>query len=67
MIGRLKHSLKDKCPECGKVLQLRVYDFETIENGIEIILPKEYICCSNKNCEYEQELEQKRRRRIEEV
>ena len=60
--GRLKHSLKDRCPDCGKILQLRVREIDTIEKGIEVILQEEYICCSNKSCDYEKQLEQKRRR-----
>jgi ssDNA-binding Zn-finger/Zn-ribbon topoisomerase 1 len=64
-LGRLKHSLKERCPECGKVLQLRVIDVKTMNNGIEVIVPKEYIACSNRNCDYEREVEQKRRRRQE--
>jgi ssDNA-binding Zn-finger/Zn-ribbon topoisomerase 1 len=67
MIGRLKHSLKEKCPECGKILQVRVIDIKTMENGIPISLPKEYIACSNKNCDYERGVEQKRRRRQEDL
>ena len=62
MIGRLKHSLKEKCPECKKVLQLRVRDIKSVLKGVEIIIPEEYICCSNKNCNYERDIEQKRRR-----
>ena len=62
MIGRLKHSLKEKCPECGKVLQLRVRDIKSILKGVEITIPEEYICCSDKNCDYEVAIEQKRRR-----
>lgn len=60
--GRLKRSLKEKCPDCGKVLQLRVREIDAIEKGIEIVLQEEYICCSNQHCDYEQEVEQKRRR-----
>jgi hypothetical protein len=66
MIGRLKHSLKERCPECGKVLQLRVKDTDTMKDGIEITVPIEYIACSNKSCDYERSVEQKRRRRQEE-
>jgi hypothetical protein len=66
MIGRLKHTLKERCPECGKVLQVRVLDIVTLIDGIRVTTPKEHISCSNKNCEYEREVEQKRRRRKEE-
>jgi len=63
MLGKLKRSLKDRCPLCGKNLQLRVREIETINRGMETLIPEEYICCSNRNCIYEQELEQKRVRR----
>jgi hypothetical protein len=66
MIGKLKHSLKERCPECGKVLQLRVVDILSLMDGIQITTPFEYIACSNKSCEYERDIEQKRRRRKEE-
>jgi hypothetical protein len=65
--GKLKHTLKERCPECGKVLQLREISIATIENGVEVSVPNEYICCSNKNCDYERDIEQKRRRRQEEI
>ena len=60
--GRLKRSLKEKCPECGKVLQIRVIEKESVKEGEIITIQEEYICCSNKSCDYEQEIEQKRRR-----
>jgi len=66
MIGKLKRSLKERCPDCGKVLQLRVMDIRAIINGDEVLVPKEYISCSNPNCDYERDVEQKRRRRQEE-
>jgi len=67
MLGRLKHSLKERCPECGKVLQLRVMEVEGLQDGITIIIPKEYITCSNKSCDYERDIEQKRRRKQEDL
>jgi hypothetical protein len=66
MIGKLKHSLKERCPQCGKVLQLRVIEIGTLIDGIPATTPKELITCSNKNCDYEMQVEQKRRRRQEE-
>ena len=66
MLGKLKRSLKERCPECGKILQIRTIDIQVIENGIQVSVPEEYIACSNKNCDYEREVEQKRRRRKEE-
>lgn len=63
MLGKLKRTLKEKCPECGKVLQLRILEIKGMRDGIETITPEEYIRCSNSNCDYEKEIEQKRRRR----
>jgi ssDNA-binding Zn-finger/Zn-ribbon topoisomerase 1 len=65
MFGKLKHSLKERCPECGKILQIRVLDEPSLENGIPVILEKEHIYCSNPNCDYERKIEQKRRRKQE--
>jgi len=61
--GKLKRSLKEKCPYCAMILQLRTFDADALEDGIPITIPTEIICCSNKNCDYEREVEQKRRRR----
>lgn len=67
MRGRLKRSLKERCPECGKVLQIRIIEEESMQDGIPITIPIEYICCSNKSCDYERNIEQKRRRKQEEI
>jgi hypothetical protein len=67
MIGKLKHSLKERCPECNKPLQLRVVDVESLLDGVVITIPKEYVSCSNKSCDYERRVEQKRIRRQEEA
>jgi len=66
MIGKLKRSLKERCPDCGKPLQVRMQDVVSMVKGVETTIPLEYICCSNyKVCVYERTLEQKRRRRQE--
>ena len=65
MIGRLKRSLNKRCPECKSILQIRVRDISEIRNGIQVVIQEEYIACSNKNCDYEREIEQKRIRRQE--
>jgi hypothetical protein len=65
MIGRLKRSLNKRCPECGNILQIRVRDIKELRNGIQVTTCEEYITCSNKNCDYEREIEQKRVRRKE--
>jgi len=63
MIGRLRRSLSKRCPECKSILQIRVIDIMELRNGIQVTICKEYIACSNKNCGYEREMEQKRIRR----
>jgi hypothetical protein len=65
MIGRLKRSLSERCPECRSILQIRIRDIKEIRNGVWVVASEEYIACSNKNCEYEREMEQKRIRRQE--
>ena len=62
MIGKLKRSLRERCPECGKILQIRIKQTNSIRKGMEIVIAEEYICCSDKNCYYERDIEQKRRR-----
>lgn len=65
-IGKLKATIKERCPECGHLLQIRMQEVKVIVRGIAATVSNEYICCSNRNCYYEQEVEQKRRRRNEE-
>lgn len=67
MIGKLKKSLNERCPECGKILQIRTTSQWGLENGTEAIIESEYVCCSNKNCDYERSVEKKRRKRQEEL
>jgi hypothetical protein len=64
--GKLKRSLKERCPECKNRLQIRERETKAIYRGNQIYIYEEFIACSNKNCEYTAELEQKRRRRQEE-
>ena len=63
MIGKLKHTLKEKCPDCNKMLQVRVIEKESIEDGNSVTVPLELICCSDKNCDYQRGMKQKRIRR----
>lgn len=67
MLGRIKHTLKERCPECGKVLQVRVLEEQGVREGISMSFEKEYICCSNPNCDYERDVEQKRKRKQGEI
>lgn len=65
MIGKLKRSTNKRCPECRSILQIRVREIKEIRNGVQVLVQEEYISCSNKNCGYEREIEQKRIRRQE--
>ena len=64
--GKLKRSLRERCPICGSLLQLRYVEVKSIQRGNEVEVPLEFIACSSEGCEYEREVEQKRRRRQEE-
>jgi hypothetical protein len=61
--GRLKKTLKNRCPYCGAILQIRTITVPGIEHGMEISHGEDKILCSGNDCEYEEELEQKRVRR----
>ena len=61
--GRLKHSLKERCPACNRNLQLRVRRIPALEEGIQVFLDEEYIACPSDECDYEQEVKKKRHRR----
>jgi len=63
MIGKLKKSISEKCPVCGKTLQIRVIKIKTLQKGVEAFVEEEYICCSNKNCDYERETVKKKKSR----
>lgn len=65
MIGKLKRTLKERCPECGSLLQLREVSRKELYHGAFVFVSEEIVICSNKNCLYEKEIEQKRRRRQE--
>lgn len=66
MKGRLKHSLKERCPVCNKVLQLRVLEIPRMNKGVEVMVSEERIFCSRDSCDYERYVEQKRVRRKDE-
>lgn len=59
MIGKLKRSLKERCPECGSILQVRAREVLKIEKGVEFYVYEDYIACSNRNCGYEKEIDKK--------
>ena len=60
-LGRLVRTLSEKCPRCERPLQIRarkiIYWFKNDPLDKEV----EYIACSNPSCEYEREMEQKKR------
>jgi hypothetical protein len=49
-IGRLQKTLKDPCPDCGKLLQLRVIEFSQLLGGEKVERDKKIKYCPN--CEY---------------
>lgn len=63
MIGKLKKSMKERCPLCGKTLQLRVYEKKILQKGNEVLIDEEYITCSNPDCDYEREVLKKKKRK----
>ena len=63
--GKLKHSMKERCPICGARLQTRQKLINTIDEGIEVSHLEDYIACSSDDCDYTQKIEQKRKRRKE--
>jgi len=64
-IGKFKRSINEKCPECKSILEIRITELKEIRNGIQVLVSEEYISCSNRNCDYTREIEQKRIRRKE--
>jgi hypothetical protein len=62
MYGKFKRSLNRKCPWCGSILEVRVHFEKSLNKGIEIEIPYDYIACSNRGCYYEEEMEQKRKK-----
>lgn len=61
MRGKIKKSIGKKCPLCNKILQVRYIEVPSIKDGIEVLIEKEFICCSNPNCDYEEKSYKKRR------
>ena len=57
-LGKLKKTLKEKCPFCNKVLQIRVISQKKLEFGEEIEVEKEVIQCSS--CDFEKSPEKKK-------
>jgi ribosomal protein S27AE len=49
-IGKLKKTLKEVCPDCGKLLQFRVIEFSQLLGGEKIDRDKKIKYCPN--CKY---------------
>lgn len=63
-LGRFKSFLKERCPECGRILEVRTEQVVEILDGEEVSYGKDYVACSNNRvCGYERKIEQKRIRR----
>jgi len=67
MFGKFKKALKERCPLCNNTLQIRVRYTQTLNKGIEIDVPVEYIACSNRGCFYERDMEQKTKKNKGEI
>jgi hypothetical protein len=61
-LGRLKRTLSEKCPCCGKALQLRVRQTDNLLRGETIIEEEEYKQCSV--CDYEEEIKNPKKRKM---
>lgn len=62
MYGKIKKFLKEKCPYCNNPLVIRTYSVESHISGTSIEIDEDYISCSNKSCDYERTIKQKRRK-----
>lgn len=56
-IGKLQRTLKDRCPDCGGLLQLRIIPFSQLDEGEEITRDKKIKYCPN--CEYSENIKEK--------
>jgi hypothetical protein len=61
-LGRLKKTLSRKCPRCNAPLEVRTYQEGCIEDGEEYLKDIDYVECKNKNCDYTEDIEPKRKR-----
>jgi hypothetical protein len=59
-LGKLKKTLKEKCKNCGGLLQVRTYQESRVEDGEDYLQDVDYIEC--KNCDFTNEVEPKRKR-----
>jgi ssDNA-binding Zn-finger/Zn-ribbon topoisomerase 1 len=56
-IGRLQKTLKEECPDCGKLLQLRVIEFSQLFGGENVGRSRRIKYCPS--CEYSEDLKEK--------
>jgi uncharacterized protein YydD (DUF2326 family) len=61
-LGRLKKTLSRKCPRCNAPLEIRTYQEGCVEDGEEYLKDIDYVECKNKNCDYTEDIEPKRKR-----
>lgn len=62
-LGRLRKTLDRRCPNCGRPLELRVTQVETIIDGVEALEDFEIIICRNLDYEEEVEVHEKKKRK----
>jgi DNA-directed RNA polymerase subunit M/transcription elongation factor TFIIS len=62
-LGKLKRTLKENCPECGEMLELRTQEKTALKEGVSIFLSVDCIMCPL--CGYVRKKEQKRNRRFQ--
>jgi hypothetical protein len=53
-IGKLIKTLKDVCPDCGTLLQLRAIQYSQLDEGEEVIREKKIKYCHH--CESQEEI-----------
>jgi len=65
IFGKLKKNLNEKCPYCKNILQLRTFQSDRIVDGELVSLDEDTIVCSNQYCDYQRDVEEKRKRKKE--
>ena len=63
--GKLKRTLKEKCPLCGSYLQIRTKQLTFVKKGIDHFHNSDFKVCSNSNCDYEVEFSEKKNKKRE--
>jgi hypothetical protein len=60
-LGRLKHTLSEKCPLCSRPMQLRVRQIENLLRGETVTEEEEYKQCSV--CDFSEEIKNPKKRK----